>query len=358
MSDKVFAIGLGIKQGPTVRYVKAFTHTDKNDGPVQDFLRIMQERLEYTEGNAVIDMKGVDLEALHQVFVETNHSGAAGFVKEAMKLKKKNRKNAIICVMATNEPPTNLEESYLIMDLFSAGTLNALNPEHRNPLTKVFAGLPTIWMSIGGIPEDYREAHDKFPSWLLFNDPGTNRFAPTSFARYGAHFGSGNTLMMGAAVNFGVSIGDENLLDGHCSIASCVQMGSRNKVGSFVSMEGVLSPVNAHPVVVGNDNFFGTRARVGTGLIIGDKNFWGSGVDVSKGTPLKDLRKGSPTYGKYVKAGDESGIQGADGMMLTVNRSKRRIGNIHVYPGEYLLNFNSEENQARFVRNDDLNKNN
>ena len=358
MTSRVFAIGLGIKEGPTVRYVKAFTHTDSNDGPAQDFLRILRERFEYDDGNTVIDMKGVDFDELHQVFIETKHSGAAAFCEEGMKLKKKKRKNAVICVMETNEPPTCIEESYLIMELFSAGALNALNPEHRNPLTKVFAGLPTVWMSIGGIPEDYREAHDKFPSWLMFNDPGTNRFAPTSFARYGACFGSGNTLMMGAAVNFGVSIGDDNLLDGHCSIASCVQMGHRNKVGSFVSMEGVLSPVNARPVVIGDDNFFGTRARVGTGLVIGDRNFWGSGVDISLGTPLKDLRKGSPTYGKYVKAGYDGGIQGENETMVTVNRSKRRIGNIHVYPGEYLLNFNSEENQARFERNDDLNVNN
>jgi tetrahydrodipicolinate N-succinyltransferase len=358
MSDKVFAIGLGIKEGPTVRYVKAFTHTDSNDKPVQDFLRIMQERLEYVEGNTVINMKGVDLDALHQVFIETNHSGAAGFAEEAMKLKKKKRKNAIICIMETNAPPTCLEESYLVMELFSAGMLNALNPEQRNPLTKVFAGLPTIWMSIGGIPEDYHEAHDKFPSWLMFNDPGTNRFAPTSFARYGAHFGSGNTLMMGAAVNFGASIGDDNLLDGHCSIASCVQMGDRNKVGSFVSMEGVLSPVNADPVVVGDDNFFGTRARVGTGLVIGNENFWGSGVDVSMGTKLKDVRKGSSTIGQYVNAGTPEGIQGANKTMITTNSAVRTVNGIDVLPGEFLLNLNTEENQARFGRNDDLNANN
>lgn len=358
MSDKVFAVGLGIKEGQIVRYVKAFVHTEQNNGLVQDFLRILRERLEYVEGNAVINMKGVDLDALHQVFVETKHSGAAGFAKKAMKLKKKKRANAIICVMETNEPPTCLEESYLILELFSAGTLNALNPEHRNPLTKVFAGLPTIWMSIGGIPEDYHEARDKFPSWLMFKDPTDNRFAPTSFARYGSRFGSRNTLMMGAAVNFGVSIGNDNLLDGHCSIASCVQMGDRNKVGSFVSMEGVLSPVNEQPVIVGNDNFFGTRCRVGTGMVIGNGNFWGSGVDVSKGTPLRDLREDSETFGKYVKAGSKEGIQGADNIMVTVNRARRRVGNTWIYPGEYILTNNSEENRSRFERNDDLNANN
>jgi acetyltransferase-like isoleucine patch superfamily enzyme len=356
MTSKVFAIGLGIKEGPIVRYVKAFTHTDSNDVPVKDFLCILREHLEYAYGSAVIDMKGVDINALNQVFIETNHSGAAGFAEQAIKQKK--RENAIICIMETNAPPTCLEESYLVMELFSAGTLNALDPEQRNPLTQVFAGLPTIPMSAGGVIKAHMEAHDKFPSWLMFNDPGTNRFAPTSFARYGAHFGSGNTLMMGVAVNFGVSIGDDNLLDGHSSIASCVQMGDRNKVGSFVSMEGVLSPVNADPVVVGDDNFFGTRARVGTGLIIGNKNFWGSGVDVSMGTKLKDVREGSQTIGQYVNAGTPEGIQGADKTMITTNSAVRTVNGIEVLPGEFLLNLNTEENQTRFGRNDDLNANN
>lgn len=358
MTGRVFAVGLGFKKGQTVRYTKVFTHTDDNDVAVQGFLAIISEHLAYTGSNAIINLKDVDLEALHQNFIEADHPGSADFIEEVMKLKNSKRKKAVICIMATNEPPTCLEESYLILELFSAGTFNALNPDHRHPLTKVFAGLPTIAMSAAGLQIGHMEAHDKFLSWLLFNDPRDNRFAPTSFVRYGAHLGSRNTLMMGAAVNFGASIGDDNLLDGHCSIASCVQIGNGNKIGSFVSMEGVLSPVNAKPVVVGDGNFFGTRCRIGTGLIIGNENFWGAGVDLSQGTPLQDLRDGSETFGRYVKAGSKEGIQGADGMMVTVNRANREIAGEHVFPGEYILTLNSDENRARFERNDDLNANN
>jgi len=361
----VFAIGLGFREQGYVRFEKVFCQREAsgndagNVAAVQNFLNIAEKMLSYKKGNQVITLKGANMKQLKQTFEFHKHGGTVDFLKAA----KGRKKDAIIVIMATNEPPTNLEESYLIMELFSAGTLNALNPEHRNPLTKVFAGLPTIWMSIGGIPEDYHEAHDKFPSWLMFNDPGTNRFAPTSFARYGACFGSGNTLMMGAAVNFGVSIGNDNLLDGHCSIASCVQMGDRNKVGSFVSMEGVLSPVNEKPVVVGNDNFFGTRCRVGTGLVIGDSNFWGSGVDVSKGVKLRDMREDSKTFGQYVYAGTPEGIQGQDKTMLYVNRMVSYIGGdpergILAFPGEIVLIHNTKENQERFERNDDLNANN
>lgn len=344
MAKQIFAAGLGIKEGPSVRYGKVFIHTKKNDGPVQDFLRIVRDFSHYGDTNTVIKMNGVDLEGLYQAFTENNHSSSATFIKETMKLRKKQREKAFICIMTTNAPPTCFEESYLVMELFSVGFLNALNLEHRKPLIKVFAGLPTVWMSSGGIPGDYHEAHDKIPSWLMLRDPGTNRFAPTSFVRNSAYFGTNNTIMMGVTVDFGVCIGNDNLLGTHCSIASCVQMGNHNNVGAFVSMEGV-SSVNENPVVVGNDNFFETRVRIGTGLVIGDKNFFGSGVDISMGTPLKDIRKGYPNYGKYVMAGSKEGIQRADMMMVTLNRSHRRIGNFSVYPGEYLLNNNNEENQ-------------
>lgn len=364
--NRVFAVGLGFssEEDGCIFYEKVFIHTEQNDFQVKDFLSIIKQELlvgctdfPYDGSNITISLAGKDLSSLKQAFIEKNHKASVDFIG----LIEQNVEDIpIICIMTSNEPPTTLEESYLVLKLFSDGILNALNPEHRLPLTKVFGGLPTIEMSMAGIPCEIG-AHDKFLSWIMFNDFGNNRFAPTSFVRFGAHLGNGNTLMFGVSVNMGASIGDNNLLDGHCSIASCVQIGDLNKIGSFVSMEGVLSPVNEHPVVVGDNNFFGTRCRVGTGLVIGNNNFWGSGVDISKGTPLKDLRDSeSLTFGGYVKAGSDDGIQGQNETMIIINRSRRNIPgtNVKLYPGEYLLYNNSEDNQSRFARNDDLNSKN
>lgn len=360
--NKVFAVGLGFlsEEDRCVYYEKVFIHTEQNDFQVKDFLSIVNQEVLvgsseflYDGDNLTISLAGKDLSNLKQAFIEKNHKGSVDFIEL---IEQNIDEIPIICIMTSNEPPTSLEESYLVLKLFSDGILNALNPDHRLPLTKVFAGLPTIEMSIAGIPGEIG-AYDKIPSWLMFNDMGTNRFVPTSFVRQGARLGSGNTLVYGATVNIGVFIGDENLLDGHCSIASCAQIGNRNKIGSFVSVEGVLSPMNEHPVVIGNDNFFGTRCRIGTGLVIGDNNFWGSGVDISKGTPLKDLRDPeSLTYGCYVKAGSKEGIHGHNETMIVFNNSRRNIPgtNVKLYPGEYLLYNNSEENQSRFARNEDL----
>ncbi len=351
MEYNVFAVGLGIIAENCIFYEKVFIQTEQNKEAVQDFLRIVHCELNYSGGNQILCLANADLINLEYVFTNTNHKGSADFMA---KIQQKGKENAFICVMETNEPPSNLQEAYLILQLFSNGSLNSLDPAHRHPLTKIFAALPTIEMSIAGIPGE-EGSNDKFPSWLLFNDLNENRFAPTSFVRFGAHLGRANTLMFGATVNMGTSIGDENLLDGHCSIASCVQIGHRNKIGSFVSMEGVLSPVNEHPVVVGDNNFFGTRCRIGTGMIIGNNNFWGSGVDISKGTPLRDFRDNlSTNYGDYVKAGTPDGIQGQHETMIIINRAKRIISEVEVLPGEYLLFNNSEENMKRFERNDDL----
>ena len=358
MTDKaVFAVGLGFYEDHgVVRYKKAFTVNQVNAAAVTDFINILSDFYDYSGENEVFEMNMVDYMMLLNSFENNNHKGSAEFINEM--IKDDQLANAFFCIMHEDTLPENAAEAYLILELFSIGTFNALNEKHRTPLTKIFGGLQSVNMTIGGYPSYDTESSDKFVSHLYMRNPDTNRFAPTSFARYGAHFGKNNTLMMGAAVNIGVSIGDENLLDGHCSIASCVQIGHRNKIGSFVSMEGVLSPVNEKPVIVGDDNFFGTRCRIGTGLVIGNKNFWGSGVDVSVGTPLKDLRENSSTYGEYVKAGSSKGIQSADNCMLTFNNSYRKINGVQVYPGEILLNWNNEKNQARFTRNDDLTENN
>jgi len=362
VEKKVFAVGLGYYDGPVVQYDKVFIHTEENNEAVVDFLKIVSNFFGYDSGNDILRISTIEkfTEHLQGVFQNENHSGAASFMN--MIHENELEKDAFICIMETNTPPTNKEESFLILQLFSNGVLNSLNEGHRTPLTKVFAGLDTIPLSFGGLvlkDNEQTSSYDKFPSWLMFNRPGKNRFAPGSFVRQGAYIGERNTLMMNATVNFGAYIGNDNLLDGHCSIASCVQVGNENKIGSFVSMEGVLSPVNEKPVIVGSNNFFGTNCRIGTGMIIGNGNFWGSNVDISKGTPIRDFRKNSGEYyGKYVKAGSERGIQNANNTMIILNRSKRNFGKVEVYPGEFILTDNTPENQDRFERNDDLNKNN
>ena len=351
MND-LFACGFGIRDlSGAVCYKKVFELDEKNYDKVADLFRLLHKHFGYEGGNKSLSLVGVDLECFKSDLANGGHNGTLDYLSNM----KGHEVQAVICIMEADHEPQNTDEAYLILDMFAEGKFNALNKKQRHALIKVFPHLPTIPLTMGGIPGSvFAEGFDKIPSLLWLKTPGTNRFAPTSFVRYGVCIGSENTFMFGATVNMGVLIGDGNLFDGHCSIASCAQIGNNNKVGSFVSIEGVLSPVNELPVIVGSNNFFGTRCRIGTGLVIGNKNFWGSGVDLSKGTPLRDFREGSPTYGKYVKAGLLEGIQGKDSQMITLNRARRMFKGAEIYPGEYILMDNTEENQARFARNNDL----
>lgn len=119
----VYAVGLGFRDETFVDYAKTFTPRNSsgedpgNFDAVQDFMHVMQERMEYTGGNAVINFVGVDLDALHDVFTETGHADSAKFIKELMKIPPDELGDAIICIMAEDKPPTSMEEESLLMQL-------------------------------------------------------------------------------------------------------------------------------------------------------------------------------------------------------------------------------------------------
>lgn len=119
----IFAIGLGFREQFRVNFTKIFTPREptEDDGgnleKLQDLLRVLQKSMGYTEGNAVIDLLGVDLDALHQVFMETQHYASANFVEEAMKQKSMEHYDAVIVVMTEDIPATCIEEESLIIRL-------------------------------------------------------------------------------------------------------------------------------------------------------------------------------------------------------------------------------------------------
>lgn len=204
----------------------------------------------------------------------------------------------------------------------------------------------TIDAAVGGI--------DKFPSLLSVRaerlQKDGNRVVPSAMIRDGVHVGKRNIFMFHAAVNLAAYIGDDNMIDSHASIASAAQIGSKNKIGSFVSMEGVLSPANAVPVYVGDENFIGSFARIGTGIVVGNKNFIAAGVNISKGTKLKDCREGSASKGDYVNVQDLNGS--FNSLAIAPNNAVREFNAVKLVPGEYILFENSEEFMRRFEGDD------
>lgn len=216
----------------------------------------------------------------------------------------------------------------------------------RSPLHTREVQASEVWNQAGAI--------DKFPSLLstrgdrLLHDG--NRIIPSAMIRDGVHIGKRNIFMFHAAVNIAAYIGDDNLIDSHASVASAAQIGNRNKIGSFVSLEGVLSPANAIPVFIGDENFLGTFVRVGTGIVVGNKNFIAAGVNLSKGTKVRDCRERSATRGEYLNVQELNGS--FNDLVIAPNNAARDFNGVAIVPGEYILFENSEEFMKRFEGDD------
>ena len=108
----------------------------------------------------------------------------------------------------------------------------------------------------------------------------------------------------------------------------------------------MLSPANAVPVQIADENFIGTFARVGTGIIIGNKNFIGASVNIALGTKLRDCREDSKTHTKYISVKELNGV--FNNLAIMPNNATRDFNGVTVLPGEYLLFHNTEDFMDRF----------
>ncbi len=258
-----------------------------------------------------------------------------------------------------------------LFSFFNDGALRGSDGNARQALLDSFSYLPNHYLTAEGqfltqqavrqgasVAEGTTNAAiggiDKFPSLMAVRadklKADGNRIVPSVMIRDGVHVGKRNIFMFHAAVNLAAFIGDDNMIDSHASIASAAQIGNKNKIGSFVSMEGVLSPANAVPVYVGDENFIGSFARIGTGIMVGNKNFIGAGVNLSKGTKIKDCREKSSTKGQYLHAQDLNGA--FNDLALAPNNAAREFNGVSLLPGEYILFENSEEFMRRFEGDD------
>lgn len=278
---------------------------------------------------------------------------------------------------ATDELKSNSQyvsfRTNALFNLFNEGALTGLNGLARKAILDSFGFLPNqelsaegTFLTVGGERSTIRSAPalalgsaavggiDKFPSLLSVRSERLkqdgNRIVPSVMIRDGVHVGKRNIFMFHAAVNIAAFIGDDNMIDSHASIASAAQIGSKNKIGSFVSFEGVLSPANAAPVVIGDENFIGSFARIGTGITLGNKNFIGAGVNISKGTKLKDCRQGSSSKGAYINVQELNGA--FNDLVIAPNNAVRAFNEVNLTPGEYILFENTPEFMARFEGDD------
>jgi 2,3,4,5-tetrahydropyridine-2-carboxylate N-succinyltransferase len=145
-------------------------------------------------------------------------------------------------------------------------------------------------------------AYDKVP--LKFNGwdearfrEGGFRVVPGAVVRRGAHISKGAVLMP-SFVNIGAYVGENTMIDTWATVGSCAQIGANVHISGGAGIGGVLEPLQAEPVIIGDGAFIGARAEVAEGVRVGEGAVLSMGVYLGASTKIVDRATGNVYMGE------------------------------------------------------------
>ena len=145
-------------------------------------------------------------------------------------------------------------------------------------------------------------AFDKVP--LKFAGWGENRFkdagfrvVPGAVVRRGAHISRG-VVLMPSFVNIGAYVGENTMIDTWATVGSCAQIGANVHISGGAGIGGVLEPLQAGPVIIGDGAFIGARAEVAEGVRVGEGAVLSMGVYLGASTKIVDRATGEVHIGE------------------------------------------------------------
>ncbi|PTD17997.1 2,3,4,5-tetrahydropyridine-2,6-dicarboxylate N-succinyltransferase [Sphingomonas fennica] len=126
---------------------------------------------------------------------------------------------------------------------------------------------------------------------------GGFRSVPGAVVRRGAFIGKGAVLMP-SFVNIGAYVGEGTMVDTWATVGSCAQIGRNVHLSGGAGIGGVLEPLQANPVVIGDGAFIGARAEVAEGVIVGAGAVLSMGVYLGASTKIVDRATGEVFVGR------------------------------------------------------------
>lgn len=149
---------------------------------------------------------------------------------------------------------------------------------------------------IGGAPF-FDKVAMKFAGWSesWFTDAGI-RVVPGAVVRRSAFIAPG-VVLMPSFVNVGAYVGENTMIDTWSTVGSCAQIGKNCHISGGVGIGGVLEPLQANPVIIGDDCFIGARSEVAEGVIVGQGAVLSMGVFLGASTKIVDRETGEVFYG-------------------------------------------------------------
>ena len=137
----------------------------------------------------------------------------------------------------------------------------------------------------------------KFAGWddARFRAAGF-RAVPGAVVRRGAHIAKGAVLMP-SFVNIGAYVGEGTMVDTWATVGSCAQIGKNVHLSGGAGIGGVLEPLQAEPVIIGDGAFIGARAEVAEGVRVGEGAVLSMGVYLGASTKIIDRATGEVHMG-------------------------------------------------------------
>ena len=138
----------------------------------------------------------------------------------------------------------------------------------------------------------------KFEGWSenRFRDAGF-RAVPGAIVRRSA-FIARNVVLMPSFVNLGAYVDEATMVDTWSTVGSCAQIGKNVHISGGVGIGGVLEPLQAGPVIIEDDCFFGARSEVAEGVIVRKGAVLSMGVFLGASTKIVDRETGETFIGE------------------------------------------------------------
>ena len=163
----------------------------------------------------------------------------------------------------------------------------------------------------------------KFSGWneAEFRAAGF-RAVPGSIVRRGAFIGR-NAILMPSFVNIGAFVGEGTMVDTWATVGSCAQIGRGVHLSGGAGIGGVLEPLQADPVIIGDGAFIGARSEVAEGVRVGEGAVLSMGVYLGASTKIIDRETGETFRGEVppyavVVPGSTGGGEGQPGLYCAV----------------------------------------
>lgn len=140
------------------------------------------------------------------------------------------------------------------------------------------------------------EFYDKMLLKSNYQELGV-RAVPHAVARYGAYIAK-NVVLMPSYVNIGAYVDEGTMVDTWATVGSCAQIGKGVHLSGGVGIGGVLEPLQATPVIIGDGAFIGSRCIVVEGVVVEKEAVLGANVVLTKSTKIIDVSGSEPVEHK------------------------------------------------------------